>query len=788
MSRRSFAGYFYQEKLRSGVYGDLYRASTAGGQEACLLEIDADLAGMPGFAEALTAQGNELTRIEHDHVVGTHSVGRAPDGHLVVITSAVPGQVSVEALLRNVAPKPLPHNIAAGISKQFIAGLAAVHGAGLVHGAVHPRSVFIDADGTVRIGDLAAGRALAAAIAKETTSPLRDSLAGYLAPEVLRGRLASKASDVFAAASVVYVMLAGTLPPGTLDISPGFERMIQRALDASLARRYVDAEEFLENLVEAMEDDLWPQAPPAEIAVYIADALAVLSRLDSSASEVVLSQATEDLLKSLKSVAPISPARPPESEPASLPPVSQSALPMSKSTVPMSKSDRLVDSVLAELEPPTRVDPEPAGEAQGRDPISELIALSDSVPASPGVRVLKPPAKQEPRPSGPPASVSQHGPSADPARVEEAALAAIASLGLGTVPPAEPAPDPESEKAALLAIAALDSDMAEPGRAGSGPGQAPRASSQNVQRPVSQEAPRAPSQEALRAPSQETPRVPSQPEARATSTPREEAAAEPRPVRRAVPAQSFEEFDPGLDVSLKKSSVLGRLFWFLVATGGIAALVWVVYTQSGLRKKQAEESEAQRANNEAVLAAFRASQPKSGQVTIDSEPDKAAVWMLLGRTPIDTNPMSAAMLHELRLEFEGYVPQDVRVSGQNWTGSGEAMKASVQVTMTPGSPDKPLPAYPPEPAAAERQGLREGQGAIHIQSQPPGAQVWLLVGFTPGVEVTGYAETDYEFKVLKDGYLPGYVTIKASDWKTEASGPQVSRSVKLQKPARGGSR
>src|SRR5690606_33672698 len=136
-----------------------------GGHEAAVLEVDADLAAVPGFSEALESMGSELDRLSSAHVVATHSVGRSPDGHLVVVTEAVVARVSVEELLQWTAPRGLPQGIAAGIGKQLIRGLAAAHRAGVVHGAVHPRSVVVDRAGVVKLDDFAVGQALASAIA-----------------------------------------------------------------------------------------------------------------------------------------------------------------------------------------------------------------------------------------------------------------------------------------------------------------------------------------------------------------------------------------------------------------------------------------------------------------------------------------------------------------------------------------------------------------------------------------------------------------------------------------------
>jgi hypothetical protein len=138
------------------------------------------------------------------------------------------------------------------------------------------------------------------------------------------------------------------------------------------------------------------------------------------------------------------------------------------------------------------------------------------------------------------------------------------------------------------------------------------------------------------------------------------------------------------------------------------------------------------------------------------------------------------MVHELRLDLDGYEPQDLRVAGAHWSGDEDALRAEVSAQLTPGAPAKPLPAFPPEPPAEAMQGLREGQGPIHVTSEPPGARVWLLVGITPGVEITATAGADYELQVVKNGHLPGIVVIRAADWQA-SDGQRIEHSVTLKR-------
>ena len=53
-----------------------------------------------------------------------------------------------------------------------------------------------------------------------------------------------------------------------------------------------------------------------------------------------------------------------------------------------------------------------------------------------------------------------------------------------------------------------------------------------------------------------------------------------------------------------------------------------------------------------------------------------------------------------------------------------------------------------------------------MDSSPPGAEVWLLIGFAnTGVNFPTIAGRAYELRALADGYKPGYASITADEWR-----------------------
>lgn len=928
VNRRSFAGYKYEFKLRTDFYGEVYRATTSQGAQLELLQIDDKFSDLAGFSASLTTHGLSLSRLEHDNVVRTRRVGKTREGAYAVVTDGIGSHVTVEQLLQN-SPEGLPQRVAAIIGAQFLQGLAAAHDVGLIHGAVHPRSVLIDEEGTVKLHHFAIGRALSMAIARDPR--MRDSLSGYISPELGRGKMTTKAADVYSAGAVVFAMLSGSAPPGTLDISPAFERMIQRALDPSLGKRYQNASAFLENYLEALEDDRWPRAPTEDFQTYlsrarakhghavtqVADPAELVDAIaqdqaqdgDGDSSEAMpdnlpsFGEAQADIVQptSVESDAFSAPGSDPISELISL---SSLGLkpgtvdePATKAEVPRAKSNRPISSPRASSQP-LRTPSAPGAtkrtpSAPLRRPSAPDIARRAPsgplrTPSKPGVGKRAPSVPGPAKPSTPDrpgrntsenqalaaiasldmgdeqvedhASAVEESTQAPPASTDmtataaldalasldndvdedevtapatvEAALAVVASLGLNVdddddddddgVNVVAQAPDDanadggaggdSAQQKAFAAIAALSSlDDEDDDANDDGPLFVPAASDEDGPARGEVSAPPAPpSIQAAPPPSQrddseaDSEAAAAQPEPPSHSADpvsdepadepgRAESPAPEKPARAKAksPAPARPKPQPALDdadlaafgLEPKRGGGLSWVVWILIAAAALGALIWVIRHQVDLREQAEEQQAREEAEKQAALRAFQANQPKSGTVVIDSEPDGAAVWMLLGRTPVDSQELPTEMVHQIRVEQDGFVSADVDVVKSHWTGSGESNEAKVKVNLRQGK-NKRLKAAPPEPSKAARAGLPKGTGTIHVESDPEGAEVWLLVGFTPSAEIQGYADVEYTFKVRSDGHLPGIVSIKGKDWKAAGTGKPIERSIKLKKSKR----
>jgi serine/threonine-protein kinase len=144
------------------------------------------------------------------------------------------------------------------LAAQLGKGLDALHARGVVHRDVKPSNVLLDGAGTAALADFGLARG------DDYTQLTRDGqLVGtphYLAPELIEGRAASPASDVYALGCLLHECLAGEPPfAGRGDAEVGFAHLVEPPPDVRARRPELSAG-FALALLSALEKE--PQARP----------------------------------------------------------------------------------------------------------------------------------------------------------------------------------------------------------------------------------------------------------------------------------------------------------------------------------------------------------------------------------------------------------------------------------------------------------------------------------------------------------------------------------------------
>lgn len=259
--------YHLADALSTGAYGTTYRAWDRRLDRRVAVKVLEGPAMDDGrAARAFLREARLAAGIEHPHVVRIYDFGYTGD-HPYLVMEHVDGG-SLEDRIEE-GPPDLDRALA--WTRQILDALSAVHKRGIVHRDVKPANVLITGDGRAKLGDF--GVALRPdAERTQTGLPRPSKPAGtpaYMAPETLRGDVATVSSDVYAVGAVLYECVAGRpyldLEGRTLDgirravsqkepdplpeeVPDALAEAIHRALAKEPAGRYADAAAFRDAL------------------------------------------------------------------------------------------------------------------------------------------------------------------------------------------------------------------------------------------------------------------------------------------------------------------------------------------------------------------------------------------------------------------------------------------------------------------------------------------------------------------------------------------------------------
>ncbi|HEX2144951.1 MAG TPA: PASTA domain-containing protein [Glycomyces sp.] len=215
--------YRLERLIARGGMADVY--------EACDERLDRTVAvkmitsaGVAGFdLKAFANEAKTIARLSHPNVVAVFDQG-VHEGLPYVVMEYVPGTTLRDLLNRR---RRLRIEEAVEVCGQLLDGLQAAHDAGLVHRDIKPENILLKNGGRgdrVKVVDF--GLAEAVHGDRDTGGPL-VATAAYVAPELVNGKPATTASDVYSTAILLYELLTGEVPFDGPD-------------SGAVARRHVD--------------------------------------------------------------------------------------------------------------------------------------------------------------------------------------------------------------------------------------------------------------------------------------------------------------------------------------------------------------------------------------------------------------------------------------------------------------------------------------------------------------------------------------------------------------------
>lgn len=171
-------------------------------------------APLPPLTEELIASFEADARaaasLSHDGIVPMLEHG-VLDGVPYVVCPALEGK-TLRELLSHAQGGRLPPALVAAIGLDLLGALAHAHGGEppVVHRALSPEAVVVDAEGTARIADFALSATVVSAAS--TYSQLLSHTCKYSAPEQVKNQPPTPPTDVFSLGATLYEALAGRPP------------------------------------------------------------------------------------------------------------------------------------------------------------------------------------------------------------------------------------------------------------------------------------------------------------------------------------------------------------------------------------------------------------------------------------------------------------------------------------------------------------------------------------------------------------------------------------------------
>ena len=170
-------------------------------------------------------------------------------------------------------------------------------------------------------------------------------------------------------------------------------------------------------------------------------------------------------------------------------------------------------------------------------------------------------------------------------------------------------------------------------------------------------------------------------------------------------------------------------------------------------------------------------EPEAGTLNVDSTPQRAQVFLFVGRGPVVVDELPRGVAHEFLVVADGHRPQRVIVPPDAQYDEGPdgaryelaaQVGAALEADETAETVDLGPSLMPSDP------GTPGDLASVRVITNPPGAKVFMLIGFTPDVHVENQPTHDaIELMLWLEDHELERVVVGPSDWQGEGSAQEA---------------
>jgi serine/threonine protein kinase len=198
--------YELQEIIGQGPIATIYRAyQPRTGRTVAVKVFPGELLREEEFWVQFKREASVIARLKHPHILPIYDIDRKGDFPHIVFR-----HLPTDSLADWLRTAPLPLAQAVHITEQVASALDHAHQHGVVHQAIRPSNILIDANEHAYLFDFEIPCIRDATVRLTGAAPAGSP--AYMAPELGAGAPATPAADIYALGVVLFEMLAGRLP------------------------------------------------------------------------------------------------------------------------------------------------------------------------------------------------------------------------------------------------------------------------------------------------------------------------------------------------------------------------------------------------------------------------------------------------------------------------------------------------------------------------------------------------------------------------------------------------
>ena len=255
--------------LAEGGMALVYRAHDLRLERDVAIKIVKDeFANQPDYLEAFLNEAKLAAKVNHPNLVNVFDQGVDGDFDYLVM-ELVEGKTLRDVLAKFGKIEP---SRALDVIASVLAGLSALHRAGIIHRDVKPENIILANDGRIKVTDFGLARPLTTD--QNSSAPLLGTVA-YISPEALRGHRLDARSDLYAVGVVLFELLTGQQP---------FQGADSKAVARMHLQDRVQAPSELNSKVSGAIDAFVLKAASREVADRFDSASNMLAELKTLAS------------------------------------------------------------------------------------------------------------------------------------------------------------------------------------------------------------------------------------------------------------------------------------------------------------------------------------------------------------------------------------------------------------------------------------------------------------------------------------------------------------------------